>query len=65
MQMKAPTPPKELQETKLDQDGMEVEHSETVEIVLFDYEDDDVSFCISFEFVYSFTQQFDKEVLLA
>jgi len=67
--MKAPTPPKGLQEEGLleevAEDIIEVERSETVEIVLFEYEDDDVSFSISFEFVYSFTQQYDSEEVLA
>ncbi|MFC1648268.1 hypothetical protein ACFL1B_02305 [Nanoarchaeota archaeon] len=64
--MKAPTPPKEISETALDSDdGLELEKSETVEIVLFDYEDEEVSFSISFEFVYTFTQSFDTEVLLS
>jgi len=37
-------------------DDVVVERSETVEIVLFSYEDDNLKFDVSFDFVYTFSR---------
>ena len=68
--IEAPNPPRDLQGAQqlqdvFEQEKVEVERSETVEVVLFDYEDENVSFCISFEFVYTFNQELDTEQIFA
>ena len=39
---------------------VDMEQSETVEVVLFDYEDEECAFTLSFEFVYTYNHQLQK-----
>ena len=39
---------------------IDMQQSETVEVVLFDYEDDECAFTLSFEFVYTYNHQLQK-----
>lgn len=37
-----------------------LEQTESIEVVLFDYEDDECAFTLSFEFVYTYNHQLQK-----
>ncbi len=37
-----------------------LEQTESIEVVLFDYEDDEYAFTLSFEFVYTYNHQLQK-----
>lgn len=65
--MQPPTPPQELTDKfeATDEDYVEVERQETVEVVLFEYEDEENSFTLSVEFLYTFTQRIDQDMVLA
>ena len=39
---------------------VDVEQSEKIEVVLFDYEDEECAFTLSFEFVYTYNHRLQK-----
>ena len=42
----------------------EIKRSETIELVMFEYEDDDVSFNIALEFIYTHTKEYNDSEML-
>ena len=49
----------ELQAPQLEA-PLHVEQQETIEVVLFDYEDEECAFTLSFEFVYTYNHQLQR-----
>ncbi len=63
--MRPPQPPTEVkQRAQAADDVIEVERTETVEVVLLEYQDEDESFTVSVEFVYTFTQEIPADEIL-
>lgn len=63
--MRPPKPPQDVRKRAQAADEViEVERTETVEVVLLEYRDGDESFTVSVEFVYTFTQEIAADEIL-